>query len=147
MKSKAFPMIAAAAILLAANLAAQAATPLHGATQLMTPSTGVPMLAAVPAQVLQLHRSNVSEDTILKFIQNSPANYRLDASQIIYLKQQGVGDTVITALVNHQRAPVIVQPVAAYPPPYPYYYPYPGYPYYGWPYPPVAFRFGFGWRR
>lgn len=144
MKNKAFLMIAAVTVLLAGNLAAQ--TPLHGATQMRFPATGAPRLAAVPAQVLHLQQANVSEDTILKFVQNSPANYRLDAGQIIYLKQQGASDAVITALVNHQGAPVVVQPVAAYPPPYPYYYPA-YYPDYGWPYPPVAFRFGFGWRR
>jgi hypothetical protein len=146
MKNKAFLMIAAAAIVLAANQIAQADTPPHGATRMMSPSNGAPMLAAVPAQVLHLQRAKVSEDTLLKFIQNSPANYRLDAGQIIYLKQQGVNDAVITALVNHQGTPVIVRPVAAYPPPYPYYYPA-YYPYYGWPYTPVAFRFGFGWHR
>src|ERR1700739_2643250 len=123
MKNKAFPIIAASVILLAANQVAQADTPPHGATQMMSPSTGAPMLAVVPAQVLKLQRSNVSEDTILKYIQNSPANYRLDASQIIYLKQQGMSEAVLTALVNHQGALGVVQPWAASPPPYPYYYP------------------------
>ncbi|MGA8181073.1 MAG: hypothetical protein WB792_13510 [Desulfobacterales bacterium] len=41
-------------------------------------------------QVLQLAHAKISDSTIIAYIQNSGTVYNLDASQIVYLKQQGV---------------------------------------------------------
>jgi hypothetical protein len=58
------------------------------------------------SQVIQLSKANVSEATIVNFVQNSGSSYGLDASQIVYLKQQGVSDAVINTMLNQPR-PVV----------------------------------------
>lgn len=157
MKTKTFfpasGIIAASAALLITSAVAQDAAP---------------ALAPGPAQVLQLHQAKISASTINAYIKNSTTDYTLTAGQIIYLKQQGVADAVIDAMLSHRNvaaptAPVttstvtaaptvtyVQQPaVTSAPAPTVYYAPaydyYPGYyPYYGWPYPALSFSFGFG---
>jgi hypothetical protein len=52
--------------------------------------------------VLNLSAAHVSEDTIVSFIDSSAANYSLNASEIIHLRDQGVSDRVISAMLNHR---------------------------------------------
>jgi hypothetical protein len=59
-------------------------------------------------------QANVGNDTIIAYIKNSGTSYGLNADQIIYLKQQGVADGVITAMLNQPKPGV-----AAYTPPVP----------------------------
>ena len=127
----------------------------------------VPQLAYGVPQVLQLTQAKVNDDTIIAYIKNSGNSYGLNADQIIYLRQQGVSDAVLTAMLTQPKAAVSApapQPAAstAYAEPsstatvapavtyvqtvpatvyytQPYYYPA-----YGW-YPPVSFSFGWGW--
>ena len=68
------------------------------------PSSG----AAVPlsygvAQIIQLSQAKVGDDTIVNYIHNSGSSYGMDAGQIIYLKQQGVSDTVLNAMLSQPR--------------------------------------------
>jgi hypothetical protein len=100
MKTRNFqkPLLAAMAglALLAGNVVAQdssAPVAVKSASQL---SYGVP-------QILQLSQAKVSDGTIVAYIQNSGTIYNLDANQIVYLKQQGVSDTVLTAMLNQRQ--------------------------------------------
>jgi hypothetical protein len=84
-------------------------------------SATVPQLSGGVAQIVQLAQAKVSEGTIIAYIKNSGNSYRLDANQIIYLRQQGISDAVITTMLNQPRPAVAVatpttpapQPVAS----------------------------------
>jgi hypothetical protein len=81
-----------------------------------TPTTA-PALSAMPttplssadAQILQLAQAKISDGTIITFIQNSGTVFGLDASQIVYLKQQGVSEGVINAMLNQRSAMAAAQ--------------------------------------
>ena len=72
---------------------------------------------AVPAQpvplspaVQELAHADVSDDTIVAYINSSGAVYNLGASDIVYLRQQGVSNPVITAMLNARpNAPAVAQ--------------------------------------
>jgi hypothetical protein len=70
-----------------------------------TPTTApnIPLPPAA-AEVLQLAQAKVSDSTIITFVQNSSTVYGLNASQIVYLKQQGVSEPVINAMLNQRNA-------------------------------------------
>ena len=57
------------------------------------------------SQVVQLAHANIGEDVIVNYIRNSGNAYGLDATQILYLKQQGVSDRIINTMLN-QRSQV-----------------------------------------
>ncbi len=123
----------------------------------------VPKLSYGVPQILELSQAKIGNRTIIDYIRNSGIVYRLNASQIIYLKQQGVSEAVIAAMINHrprttasatvappsttyvQTVPPSTAYVAPYPQSYyyydPYYYPYYGY--YGWPFPLLSFSLGY----
>ncbi len=129
----------------------------------------VPQLSYGVAQIVKLAQAKVSDDTIIAYIKNSGNSYGLNADQIIYLRQQGVSDAVITAMLNQPKpgvAPATIpmpttpapQPVAsaAYAQPAepyvgtapttyyddePYYYPVYSYNYCSWP---VVLSYGWG---
>jgi hypothetical protein len=69
-------------------------------------SSPVPQLPYGVAQILQLSQAKVSDDTIVAYVRNSGNSYGLDANQIIFLRQQGVSDPVITAMLNQPKAGV-----------------------------------------
>jgi hypothetical protein len=84
-------------------------------------SASAPQLAYGERQILQLAQAKVSEDTIIAYIKNSGNSYGLNADEIIYLRQQGLSDAVLTTMLSQPRAGVAVatpsnpapQPVAA----------------------------------
>jgi hypothetical protein len=150
--------------------------PATAATSTVPPAAvnaSVPQLCYGAAQIVQLVQAKVSDDTIIAYIKNSGNSYGLDANQIIYLRQQGVSEAVITMMLNQPKPAVAtatpsmpapqpadstvstaqvstatVAPTVTYvqtvpATPYDYYQPY-YYPAYGW-YPPVALSFGWGW--
>ncbi len=55
--------------------------------------------------VVKLKQAGLPEDIILSQIRNSQATYSLTADQIIYLKSQGISDTVIKALISGNGSP------------------------------------------
>ncbi|HEV2319981.1 MAG TPA: hypothetical protein VGV18_09535, partial [Verrucomicrobiae bacterium] len=59
-------------------------------TESTTPPASAPAVSLSPAdaQVLQLTQAKISDGTIITYIQNSGTVYGLNASQIVYLKQQ-----------------------------------------------------------
>lgn len=77
------------------------------AAQEPTATTAQPAAASQPApqlsygvpQVLQLVQAKVSDGIIVSFIQNSGTIYSLNAGEIVYLKQQGVSDPVLNAMM------------------------------------------------
>lgn len=74
----------------------------------------VPQLAYGVPQVLQLKQAEIGDSTIIAYIKNSGNSYGLNADQIIYLRQQGLSDAVITAMLQQPRpaAAVAAAPVA-----------------------------------
>ena len=97
--------ITAVLALAARNVAAQDTTTSAAQTAPVQLSYGV-------SQIIQLSQANVSEGTIVNYIQNSGSSYGLDANQIVYLKQQGVSDNVINTMLNQPR-PVASDATAA----------------------------------
>ena len=73
--------------------------------------------AVTPAmsQVLQLAQAKISDSTIIAYVQNSGTVFGMNASQIVYLKQQGVSESVINAMLN-QRTALAAAPQAQMPP-------------------------------
>ena len=166
-------MINTAAVLAVSGLVGSGFTALaQPAAGMATPAAAVstPQLAYGVPQVLQLAQAKVSDDTIITFIKNSGTSYVLTADQIIYLRQQGVSEAVITAMLNQPKSGVAVPatagttittangstatvaPTVTYVQPAPvttYYYaePYYYYPAYGYvyPYPSVSIGLGWGW--
>lgn len=77
-------------------------------------------------------KAHVGDSVIIGQIENSSTRYTLTADQIIGLKNVGVSEGVINALINtaskmppQTTATTMVQGPYAYPYPYPYAYPYP----------------------
>jgi hypothetical protein len=73
---------------------------------------GSQMVSGVP-QIIRLSQAKVSESTILAYVNNGGLYYVLDADQILYLRQQGVSDAVITAMLSQPRPVVAVNPQPA----------------------------------
>jgi hypothetical protein len=135
-----------------------------------------PTLPFGAAEVLKLVRAKVGDDTIVAYINHAPIGYNLSASDLVYLRNEGVSDAVMSAMLTHVRpaeaaapapapapspapAPVVVQApptttyvqsapvVVAAPPTVVYDYGY--YPYYYGPRyygPGISLSFGFGGR-
>ena len=85
-------------------------------------STPAPSLAGNVSQILKLFQANVGDDLLIAFIKNSGAGYGLTADQIIYLRQQGVSDPVLMAMLNQPRPAAgvtrLAAPAPAVPPEY-----------------------------
>ena len=66
------------------------------------------------ADVVKLSRSQVSEDVILSYVQNSGTAYSLGPDDIVRLRNEGVSDRVInTMLAQHTKAVQAAQIAAA----------------------------------
>ncbi|HEU6447516.1 MAG TPA: hypothetical protein VFV23_03660 [Verrucomicrobiae bacterium] len=94
-----FGILAAVAVVAAENSFAQNSTD--------------PQLPYGAPQVVQLSKAGINDGTILTYIQNSGTVYNLNADQIVYLKQQGVSDTIINAMINQKTAVAAQAAVAA----------------------------------
>ena len=69
------------------------------------------------AQVIKLTQAGVSEDVITAYVNNSTSLFNLNSDQIIYLKDIGVPDTVVQAMI--QRDQVLQSQMATQPQPAP----------------------------
>jgi len=76
-------------------------------------TSSIPPLAYGVPQVLQLVQAKISDDTVIAYINNSRINYGLDANQIIYLRQQGVSDAVVSAMLNQPKPGAVAAAPAA----------------------------------
>jgi hypothetical protein len=100
------PLLAIAAVMLAimtGSAVAQDSTTSSVTQPVVTSQSAPPHLSYGVPQVLQLAQAKVGDDTIVAFIQNSGTIYTLDASQIVYLRQQGVSDRVVTTMLNQRN--------------------------------------------
>jgi len=101
-----------AALVLAARIVPAQNTTTATASAGLTP----PLLSYGVNQIIQLSQAKVGDDTIVNFIRNSGSSYGLDANQIVYLKQQGVSDTVLNTMLSQPRptqTAAAAQPAAA----------------------------------
>ena len=104
---------------LALMAAAGLALPTVGVAMDNLPATNSPALSYGVPQILQLAQAKVTDDTIVAYIHNSGNSYGLNADQIIYLKQQGISENVIIAMLNQPKAaatPAPSMPSAPLPP-------------------------------
>jgi hypothetical protein len=106
-------MVVAALALPAAMLRAQPAA--NNAAPQAAPAAPAPELSYGAVQILRLMQAKVGDDTIIAYIKNSGTGYALGADQIIYLRQQGVSDPVINAMLAQPRAALASTPPS--PPP------------------------------
>ena len=66
------------------------------------------------ADVLKLSRAKVSEEVVLSYVQNSGTAYSLSADDIVRMRNEGVSDRVISAMLDqHKKAMETVQTAAA----------------------------------
>src|ERR1019366_7516172 len=80
-----------------APASAEAAAPASASeTRPVQLSPGVP-------DILKLGRAHVGDEAILAFISNSGRTYHLSVSEILYLREQGVSDQVVTAMLNSRQ--------------------------------------------
>ena len=79
-----------------------ALSPLAVAAQDSSAGTAPPLAYGVP-QILKLAQAKVTDDVIIAYIHNSGGSYGLDADQIIYLRQQGISDKVLTTMLAQPR--------------------------------------------
>jgi len=101
--------IAAVLVLAACNVPAQDSTTTSAA------QTAPVQLSYGVSQIIQLSKAKVSDGTIVNYIRNSGSSYGMDASQIVYLKQQGVSDAVLNTMLNQPRQMAQAAPQPAYP--------------------------------
>lgn len=74
-------------------------------------------LSAPVKEILQLQQAKVGDDTIIAYIKNSGNSYELNADLIIHLRQEGLSDSVLTAMLQHARSSGTVGPSAPAPQP------------------------------
>ena len=81
----------------AASVSAQTA-PTTGTAAAATPS-----LPFGATEVLKLVKAKVGDDTIVAYINNARIAYSLSASDLIYLRGEGVSEPVMSAMLTHAR--------------------------------------------
>ena len=70
--------------------------------------------------VLKLGRAHVSDEAITAFINNSGRTYHLNVSEILYLREQGMSDQVLTAMLSAgQNVAAVAAQTAPQPAPQP----------------------------
>src|SRR5437016_4186417 len=72
-------------------------------TTTVTTETAPPKLPYGVEDVLKLSRAQVNEEITLSYIQTSGTIYSLGSKDIVYLKQQGVSDKVINAMLEQRK--------------------------------------------
>ncbi len=86
------------------NALATDAAPSASAEGASAPTAQVaPQLPALPApvrEVVEMARSNVGESVLLEFVKNSPDPFEIKPEEIVYLKDIGVPETVVTAMIK-----------------------------------------------
>lgn len=70
-------------------------------------------LAVATQEVLKLSRAKLNEDTIIAFIGNTTTSFDLTADDVVYLKEQGVTDRVLGAMLGQRLATTAPQPAPA----------------------------------
>src|ERR1035441_9610853 len=110
MKSPIFcrPRAALAVIMLCSQTApvllAQNSSPAPASAEAAAPAsaseTHPVQLSSGVQDILKLGRAHVSDEAITAFINNSGRTYHLNVSEILYLREQGMSDQVLTAMLS-----------------------------------------------
>lgn len=104
--------------LLACSLSVTAQTNVSTQTPAATEAAASPVkpsqLPYGVADVLKLAHAKIGDNTIIAFVQSSRSQYGLGASEILYLKDQGVSEPVIAAMLRNGKnsAPTTAAPAA-----------------------------------
>ena len=75
-----------------------------------------PTLAWATQEVLKLCRAKVSEETVITFVGRATTSFDLTADDVVYLKDQGVSDRILNAMLsqrpvsNSAAAPITAPP-------------------------------------
>jgi len=80
-----------------------------GDNQAAAPSA-LPKLPYGVDDVLKLSRAQISDDIVLNYIHNSGTIYNLGPQEIVYLRNQGVSDRVINAMLDQRKQ--VTEPAA-----------------------------------
>jgi hypothetical protein len=68
------------------------------------PPAGAANISPNAAEVVKLASSGVGDDVVLAFVQNAQAPFDLTADNVLYLRDLGVSQPVITSMLNHDSA-------------------------------------------
>ena len=98
--------------LMAGSATAQNSTANTAAQPAAATQAAVPQLSYGVPEILQLSQAKIGDSTIIAYVQNSGNNYGLNAAQIIYLRQQGVSDAVVNAMLKQRSQSAPTAPVA-----------------------------------
>jgi hypothetical protein len=77
-------------------------------------ANATPQLTPPENEIVTLSKAKISDDVVVSYIRNSAQSYNLTAAQILYLRDQGISDAVIQAMLNHSAQ--LAQPTQAAPP-------------------------------
>lgn len=106
-------VFAAASCALSSRFAAAAdvqETSVQKAAPSATATATVPVQLSPSAEdILKLSRAKVGDDVIVAFIKGGNRHFDLTASEIVHLRNEGVSDHVLAAMVN-QESPVVPAP-------------------------------------
>ena len=88
----------------APDLLAQNSNPAPASAEAAAPTstsqTRTVQLSSGLPEILKLGRARVGDEVIIAFIVNSGKAYHMSASEILYLREQGVSDQVLTAMLS-----------------------------------------------
>ena len=76
-------------------------------------AVGPPKLPSGVEDVLKLSHSQVGDDIVVNYIRNTGTIYVLSPQDIIYLRNQGVSDRVINAMIEQRKAVTAENPPPA----------------------------------
>jgi len=99
---------------LSANAQDQPALPTDNAASALPPGV---YPSSPLAQVIKLMESRVSEGVIMTYVTNSGSTFNLDPDKIIYLKDIGVPDGLVTAMMQRDQELKAQMAASAYQPP------------------------------
>jgi hypothetical protein len=77
--------------------------PETGAVAVPPPVVAPPDLPPGVDEVVQLAQTQIGDEVLLAYIENSPARFELDIHQILYLHDLGISAQVIAAMVRHHQ--------------------------------------------
>ena len=91
--------LVAAAVLVLSDCGVSRAT----AQEAVAKPAPVPTLSYDSNEVLKLVRAKVGDDTVVAYIDHAAATYALSASDLIYLRSEGVSDKVLSAMLTRSK--------------------------------------------
>jgi hypothetical protein len=78
--------------------------PETGPVPVPVPAVAPPELPPGVDEVVQLAQTQIGDEVLLAYIENSPARFELDIHQILYLHDLGLSAQVIAAMVRHHES-------------------------------------------